>query len=176
MIIDGGNNYMIEYFVKSDEKCKEVKILDDEYFNIDGVKKKYSLLEIDETKYLLKIENKFYEAVLQSNHNGMIEILINQNSFKLNVLTSLQEKAFKLISDTLKAQVSFHKVKSPMPGLVLKINKSIGDNVNRGETILVLEAMKMENEIKSPVEGEITDIFVKSGSVIEKNTLLFSVK
>lgn len=176
MIIDGGNNYMIEYFVKSDEKCKEIKILDDEYFNIDGVEKKYSLIEIGESKYLLKIENKFYEATLQSNHNGMVEIIINQYSFKLNVLTSLQEKAFKLISGSLKEQLSFHKVKSPMPGLVLKINKSIGDNVNRGETILVLEAMKMENEIKSPVEGKITDIFVKSGSVIEKNTLLFSIK
>ena len=63
-------------------------------------------------------------------------------------------------------------IKSPMPGLVLKINKSAGDEVIAGETLLVLEAMKMENQIKSPVNGRIHTINVQEGAAVEKGSTL----
>ena len=167
---------MIEYVVISEEKSKEIKILDEEFILIDGIKKKYSLTELGDKKYLLKIDNKIYETSLLANLNGMFEIFINQKTYKVNVLTSLQDKALKLIQQSELNQSKDTKVKSPMPGLVLKINKNIGDKVNKGETVLVLEAMKMENEIKSPVDGQITESYVKPGLAIEKNILLFVVK
>jgi pyruvate carboxylase subunit B len=59
---------------------------------------------------------------------------------------------------------------------VLKINKNIGDKISLGETVMVLEAMKMENEIKSPKEGELVELFVSQGSKVEKNISLFAIK
>lgn len=61
-----------------------------------------------------------------------------------------------------------NEVKSPMPGLVLKIIANEGDIVHQGQTLLILEAMKMENLIKSPVEGTIKKINIGVGEAVEK--------
>lgn len=167
---------MIEYIVSSEGLSKEITILNDESIIIDGVKKNYSLIEIGKNKYLLKIDNKVYDSYLISNSNGIFEIAINQKSFKVNVLTALQDKALKLIQQNNPDKNKQTKIKSPMPGLVLKINRNIGDKVRKGETVMVLEAMKMENEIKAPIDGEISELNIKVGQPIEKNFLLFSVK
>jgi biotin carboxyl carrier protein len=67
-------------------------------------------------------------------------------------------------------------VKSPMPGLVVKLNVSVGDKVTVGEGILVLEAMKMMNEIKSTVSGTVKEIFVSELQPVEKNQLLLKIE
>lgn len=58
-------------------------------------------------------------------------------------------------------------VKSPMPGNILKINVTVGQKVNEGNTLLVLEAMKMENEIAAPKAGTVAQIIVSKGAVVE---------
>lgn len=58
-------------------------------------------------------------------------------------------------------------VKSPMPGNILKINVTVGQKVNEGDTLLVLEAMKMENEIAAPKAGTVAQIIVSNGAVVE---------
>ena len=58
-------------------------------------------------------------------------------------------------------------VKSPMPGNILKINVTVGQKVNEGETLLVLEAMKMENEIAASKAGTVAQIIVSKGAVVE---------
>ena len=63
-----------------------------------------------------------------------------------------------------------------MPGLVLKILKKAGDNVIKGETVMILEAMKMENEIKVNNDGEVVDVFVTEGKPVEKYISLLSLK
>ncbi len=63
-----------------------------------------------------------------------------------------------------------------MPGMVLKICKKLGDQISEGDTIMILEAMKMENEIKSHSHGLLAEIFVNEGTPIEKNVSLFSIK
>lgn len=167
---------MIDYVVTYNDKSKEVKFLDNEFIIIDGIKKNYHLTELQNNKYLLSVDNKIYDASLISNSNGNVEIFINNKTYKISVLTSLQEKALKLIQESEVSKSHQTNVKSPMPGLVLKINKNVGDKVLKGETILVLEAMKMENEIKSPVDGQISELNIKPGLAIEKNILLFSIK
>ena len=58
-------------------------------------------------------------------------------------------------------------VKSPMPGNILKINVTVGQKVNEGDTLLVLEAMKMENEVAAPRSGTVAQILVSKGAVVE---------
>ena len=64
---------------------------------------------------------------------------------------------------------------SSIPGKVVSIDVKVGDSVEEGETILILEAMKMQNEISSPVSGVVTDIFVEEGQSVESNFELASV-
>ncbi|HSH65835.1 MAG TPA: acetyl-CoA carboxylase biotin carboxyl carrier protein subunit, partial [Bacteroidia bacterium] len=65
-----------------------------------------------------------------------------------------------------------NEIKAPMPGLVLDIRVNEGDSIQKGDAVIVLEAMKMENIIKSPVDGTIKKINVKKGLAVEKNQVL----
>lgn len=67
------------------------------------------------------------------------------------------------------------KIESPMPGKILAIKALIGQAVKKGDVILVLEAMKMENEIVAPSDGTVTSINVTEGSMIESGILLASL-
>ena len=66
-------------------------------------------------------------------------------------------------------------VKSPMPGNILKINVSAGQKVNEGDVLLILEAMKMENEILAPCAGKVTSVAVAKGSTVESGSLLCTI-
>lgn len=58
-------------------------------------------------------------------------------------------------------------VKSPMPGNILKINVTVGQKVSEGDALLILEAMKMENEVAAPRSGTVAQIIVSKGAVVE---------
>jgi biotin carboxyl carrier protein len=62
-----------------------------------------------------------------------------------------------------------------MPGLLKAINVTIGQTVKKGEVIFVLEAMKMENALKSPMNGIIKEIYAEAGSAIEKGFVLCTI-
>ena len=64
------------------------------------------------------------------------------------------------------------QVTSPMPGTILSINVAAGDTVKRGQVLMVLEAMKMENEIMCPCDGKIASVNTSKGATVESGTLL----
>ncbi|MFZ0611682.1 MAG: acetyl-CoA carboxylase biotin carboxyl carrier protein subunit, partial [Desulfobacterales bacterium] len=63
-------------------------------------------------------------------------------------------------------------LKAPMPGMIVKYQKNVGDAVSEGETVVVLEAMKMENALPSPVGGTLKAINYASGDSVQKNDVL----
>lgn len=63
-------------------------------------------------------------------------------------------------------------VKAPMPGKVIRVMAQPGDDIKKGDDLLVLEAMKMENVLQSPADGSIAEVRVASGDTVEKNTVL----
>lgn len=66
-------------------------------------------------------------------------------------------------------------VKAPMQGTILKVNVSVGDTVKKGDVLCVLEAMKMENEIKSAQDGVVASVAVRAGESVETDALLVSL-
>ena len=64
------------------------------------------------------------------------------------------------------------QVTSPMPGTILSINVVAGDTVKRGQVLMILEAMKMENEIMCPCDGKVVSVNTSKGSSVESGTLL----
>lgn len=68
------------------------------------------------------------------------------------------------------------QVKSPMPGNIIDIKVNAGDKVSKGQTLIILEAMKMENDIPAPVDGVVDAVLVNKGDAVEVDAALVSIK
>lgn len=67
------------------------------------------------------------------------------------------------------------RVSSPMPGMIIHVQLEEGAAVQAGQTVLILEAMKMENEIMAPCDGTVTSVSVTKGAAVESGTLLCTI-
>ena len=68
------------------------------------------------------------------------------------------------------------RVAAPMPGNILSVNVAAGDTVKKGQILMILEAMKMENEIMAPCDGKVTSVAVAKGASVESGTLLCTIQ
>ena len=166
---------MREYTASFDSKKISLKVDDDNNITIDGAKIKTELEQVNDYCFLLKINEKTHEILARKVNEKTYEINIDGKYLLTQINTKLQEKA-KEILENKKGASRTESIKSPMPGLILGINKKVGEKVAFGESVLLLEAMKMENEIKSPATGRIKEIFVKKGEKVEKDTLLLIIE
>ena len=66
-------------------------------------------------------------------------------------------------------------VTAPMPGTILKVTATVGDSVEAGQPLMVLEAMKMENDIVAPKSGKVTSVLAKQGDAVKANDLLATI-
>ena len=96
---------------------------------------------------------------------------VNQNSYTIQIANELdiliKEMGFE-VGKTKQINV----IKAPMPGLILEINVSVGQEVKENDNLLILEAMKMENSFASPRDGVIKSIAVAKGDAVDKGQLL----
>ncbi len=166
---------MNEFVVTINDKKKLVNFISKNKIEIDGKELQCDLLHLSGNTYILKLENKFYRVSADKIKNGNYSISLEGNRFEAEIRSALQEKASQLLQQagTLKKRI---EVKAPMPGMVLKIKKKEGDEISNGETIIILEAMKMENDLRAPQSGNIKDIFIREGTAVEKGTVLFSIE
>lgn len=70
------------------------------------------------------------------------------------------------------AQINGHAIKTPLPGVILDVKVNVGDTVAKGQTVVVLEAMKMENNINSDKEGKVSSISVAKGDTVADGAVL----
>jgi biotin carboxyl carrier protein len=153
-----------------------VKILSHNELLCDEKKYNYELFPVCNNSYFLKLNNEIFELTSEKLNNDTFNVLLKGNYFDVTVRTGLQEKAFKLLENSTVSQHHHLDVKAPMPGLILKIKKKVGEKVEQGDSVIILEAMKMENDLKSASSGIIENIFVAEGSAVEKGTVIFSIR
>ena len=166
---------MNDFVVTVDNQKMEVSLTENSLLSINGKKHKCELINLSGNTYLLTIDNKIYEVSANKIDREKFSIVIDGNHYEPIVRTALQEKASKLIEQTQSLHHNI-EVKAPMPGMILKIKKEIGDNITQGDSIIILEAMKMENDLRAPASGTLNKILVKEGTPVEKGTVLFSIE
>ena len=129
-------------------------------------------------------KNRFH--VLMSNHSYVCEVLsadAQKKSFEIKVngqicSVLLKDRFDELLHHLGMDKVAAHRVnmiRAPMPGLVLKLIAKEGQQIYAGDSLLILEAMKMENVIKSPGEGTVKFVKVKERDAVEKNQVLIEL-
>ena len=133
----------------------------------------WDLVEIKDGNFHVIYNHKSYNAeVLEADYQTK-SFLIKINNTKYSVAV---KDRFDLLLDQLgMSNASFAKVndlKAPMPGLIVDIKVQVGDTVKKGDTILILEAMKMENVLKATGEGIIKAIKIAPKQNVEKNQVM----
>lgn len=138
-------------------------------------------------QYKYKINGKEYNVTVNSVEDNIANLEVNGKNYQVELEKKEEVKiakpvvarpAAKSAAKAEKAEApassgSKSGVKSPLPGVILELKVKVGDVVKKGQTILILEAMKMENNITADKDGTITDIKVNKGdSVLEGNVLV----
>jgi biotin carboxyl carrier protein len=128
----------------------------------------------DQTYYLRKVANKFYLSLDQLTWSKLLPISFNHSVKEI----SLVENTFQIYRGYLPSGVGGsnpNELITQMPGKVVKLLVKAGDAVKAGQTLLILEAMKMENEIKAPCDANIKNILVSEGATLESGHLMIEL-
>ncbi|MFH2036280.1 MAG: biotin/lipoyl-containing protein [Candidatus Zixiibacteriota bacterium] len=135
----------------------------------EGVQYKIVADSLTDKKFLFKIDNMSSEVDIVRK-DDYLEVFLEGKEMISKVepyyLAELRKMAGEKSGHTKMA------ISAPMPGLVLQIDVKSGDNIKKGQTLLIIEAMKMENMIKSPHDGIIKEIYVSAGEAVNKNEKL----
>lgn len=111
-------------------------------------------------------------AVVKITGNGALDISLQGYMYRLNVSDTAYNKWYSVVRAGNQATVNKVIVKAPMPGLLKSSSLEVGQPVRKGQSMFVLEAMKMENAIKAPASGTIADLQAHVGSAVDKGTIL----
>ncbi len=162
---------MNEYIATIEEKKYSIKSDDFKSVTVNGKLLNIVINKISRYNYKVQMGNKVFVITTTKKTDGNRAFLINGHYFNGSFRTKLEEMANELANKLLSGEKA-KIIKSPMPGLIIKVNKKIGDKVKAGDSLLLLEAMKMENDLKANTNGIVKEISVKEGSSVEKNEIL----
>jgi biotin carboxyl carrier protein len=153
---------------------------------------KVELLEQNDNLLKVRVDDRIYDLDLMHTSGGTFSILESGYSYNIELIPHEQPKRYIAYTlyhtydvEIIDAEARYlinrgngnHEtgervIKSPMPGKVVKIKVSEKEQVIRGQVVLILSAMKMESEYRSPVDGIVKRIAVSMGDVVEGNQLL----
>jgi acetyl/propionyl-CoA carboxylase alpha subunit len=162
------------------------------------INKREIKVEPQKEKNNFLINNQLVEGEIVKIKNGQFHILQNNKSYNAHLIESdFTSKAFVIrinntnyhvqlkdkYDDLLHAlgmdantQPKVNNLKAPMPGLVLDVLISEGQQINKGDSMIILEAMKMENVLKAAVDAVVGRVHVSKGARVEKNEMLVELQ
>jgi biotin carboxyl carrier protein len=120
-------------------------------------------------------DNRSYEVeIVEADTTAKTMLIkVNGHSYPLTIADKFDELLHNMGLDKI-AGVKINNLKAPMPGLVLNVVVEEGQQIKKGDPVIVLEAMKMENILKSPADLTVKKIMVKKGVAVEKGQVLVS--
>ena len=140
--------------------------------SVDGVIVHVDAVKSGPTIYSIIEDGRQFEAMVDEKGTHGFDVLVAGRLFHLEAV----DERTKLLAGSAHAVASGpQSVSAEMPGKVVKLNARAGDAVTEGQGILVIEAMKMENEIVAPITGVVREIGVSEGDTVEAGAPLFTV-
>lgn len=165
----------MKYITTVDGKEFEVEIVDDKHIRIGE-----RLLTVDfesvsgQPVFSVIIDGKSYESFISESDEGW-QVLMRGKQYQITVEDE-REKRLRAAAGGGVAEGGEFNLKAPMPGLVVAIPVAEGQEIKKGQVLIILESMKMQNELKSPKDGIVERIRVKAGESVEQKQALLSVK
>ena len=150
----------------------EIEIDNDGGILLNGEPRDVDFLNLGGSLYSVITQNQSLEAVIEDEDN-IIEVMMAGRLYETQVL---DERALLMAQRRGGLGASSGEVHSPMPGLIVKVTVTPDQEVHQGQTVVILESMKMQNELKAPADGKVISIHVEAGQTVDKNTLLIEIE
>ncbi|HMM28839.1 MAG: acetyl-CoA carboxylase biotin carboxyl carrier protein subunit [Chloroflexota bacterium] len=152
----------------------EVEINEDGRVLIDNEPRSIDFCELREGElYSLLVDHLSYEAVVEE-RDDLYHVLMAGDLYEVKVTDERSRRlasAFMAFGD-VSGEVA---IRAPMPGLIVRVPVVEGQAVAKGDTVILLESMKMENELKAPRDGTIHRVSVRAGDSVEQNKVLITI-
>jgi biotin carboxyl carrier protein len=134
-------------------------------------------------QFKYKINGKEYEVAIDKKEDVLAKVTVNGVSYDVELeKKEVEESAPKIQRPVASASpaskpsgASAGSIKSPLPGIIVDIKVNVGDEVAKGQTVAILEAMKMENNIAAPVAGKVTEIKVAKGDSVLEGVVILAI-
>ena len=161
----------MKYRVTVGETTFEVEV-DGTDVLVDGIRQSAELRQVDSTLLkLLVLEHATWVLPLESTGPTVWEVSDGGERFTVEVLDERAAHIRSLVGEGSRSQPQA-MLRAPMPGLVVKVHVQPGQEVVAGASLVALEAMKMENELKARGPGVVAEVLVAPGETVEKGTIL----
>lgn len=163
----------MKYVTIINDQKFEVEITNAGKVFINGNERAVDFLALDEHLYSIVANDESYEIVVEES-DGEIQVLMRGHLYNGKVF---DERALLMASrsggfDDNSGEIS---IRAPMPGLVVAVPVEEGQEVTKGQTVVILESMKMQNELKAPREGTVHRISVSAGDSVEQKKVLITI-
>jgi len=164
----------------------QVKVNDKASFQVDFSGKEmkvneqiinWDLVNTQDQQYSIIADGKTFQVIVEriDKQAKQVFLRINNNSYKFDIQEPIDQLLEKM-GLNLNANKKVEPIKAPMPGLILKVLVEEGQEIKKGEPVLILEAMKMENVFKATTDAVIKSIKIKEGQAVEKSTILIELE
>jgi len=166
----------MKYVVQLNDQRHTVSIEADgvQYENEPMVRGELSDIEGSPVR-MVKLGTHVYRVVAEKRQGrGRYTLWVDGYRFEVEALDE-RTRAIRDLSAANAAPTGPAPIIAPMPGLIVRVNVSVGDKVEAGQGIVVMEAMKMENELRATAPGTVQTIEVAAGTAVEKGALLVSL-
>ena len=160
------------YKAQVGDQSFEIEISDDGFL-VDGKRVRWDLSKVDDGYFHVLLDNRSFRAeVVERDASGKnFVIKVNGRNYPV-VLKDKFDLLLEKMGMNANAGAKVNNVRAPMPGLIIDLKVQDGDTVKAGDTLLILEAMKMENIIKAPGDATVKSVKVNMGQGVEKNQVL----
>jgi len=164
----------MKYVVNIGDREYLVEIIDERHILLDG--KPYEV-DFDSVSgqpvYSLLLDGQSYESYVYPSDEGL-QVLLHGTLYQATVEDEREKRLRAAAGGRVAERGEFH-LRAPMPGLVVAVLVNEGQAVEQGDVLVILESMKMQNELKSPRAGTLARLRVKSGDSVEQKQTLLSV-
>lgn len=163
------------YKVKHNDRQLRVELESEGKALVDGRPVSYDLHKMEPGRWHVISNHQSFNVQLVERNDAekTITLLINNRPYTVELRDQLDDLLEKMGMSGADA-LQLNELKAPMPGLVMKVVATPGTAVQKGDNLLILEAMKMENVIKAPAAANVTAVHIEQGQTVEKNQLLMS--
>ena len=150
----------------------EIEIDKDGGILVNGEPRDVNFLNLGGALYSVITQNQSLEVVIDDEDNKIAVMMLG----RLYDTLVLDERALLMAQRRGGLGTGSGEIHSPMPGLIVKVTVNDGQAVEQGQTVVILESMKMQNELKAPLDGIVSVIHVKAGQSVDKNALLLEIE